>query len=437
MLDDQINVVQHWYTYPPKTSYRDVAGIIHNDLTLEPNEEINIYIHIPFCNMKCTFCSLFTSAGHTDNSEQVYVEHLLKEIRATAPIFKGSNARFRNVYFGGGTPALLKDKNVEAIVLELENAASLADTQMSVEFSPDVATLEALKMWRAAGFGRVSIGVQTFLDKQLKALARKHSSRDATTSIERAFDCGFEELNVDLIFGHLGQTKADWQYDLVKLADTPANMVTFHPLATVNKVPVERKLNDKAAAPSLMRNMHDSAIQFFRSIDWQRTSAISFAKYGQPNPLEMSEARGMTTIGFGAGARTYHRSFHASTLPSSKKIPFGGVLSAYYTQINQGLKPALSVAEVSDEEFTRRKLVLGMHHGAIEKLVISELENKKTKSKVVEQLREFVRDGLFIENETEFELTDLGAANAAMIGVALSSECVRSNLATANSTGPN
>lgn len=356
-------VVPHWYMYPPKTSFRDCQSMAYDGLGLGNLARFNAYVHVPFCNMKCSFCSLFTSAGHNEQATKKYVDALCKEIDQAFAIIP--DAKCDNLYIGGGTPALLNAEDVDPIMLRFNSTVPLGGQTRTVEFSPDVVSETTVATWRRHGFNRVSLGVQSLDASRLISMHRHHDGTVALGAIKSLISGGFEFVNVDLIFGGHGQGPKEWLLDVEQVVASGADSCTFHPMATIEKTAFERKLNSTDAELGDLKEMHAQAIEYFVSAGWSRTSAISFSRTGTPNPIEHSEAYGKETLGFGAGARSYLNSLHISTLPAEKRLPFGQVLSAYYEAVDAGRKPALSTVSLSDEEMVRRSLVLQLHHGLI------------------------------------------------------------------------
>lgn len=147
------------------------------------------YIHIPFCKSKCKYCS-FVSFTKLDNN---YINRLLSEIDE---YYRGEE--LNTLYFGGGTPSLLKIGDVQKLI---KNFNLTDDTEVTFEINPDDANLDYLKDLQDIGINRLSFGAQTFDDKILKEIGRRHTSEDVFLAVKLAKEAGFENINLDLIYG--------------------------------------------------------------------------------------------------------------------------------------------------------------------------------------------------------------------------------------------
>ncbi len=172
-----------------------------------------LYIHIPYCHHKCTYCGFYSVAGSRDR--EAYVEAVCRELsmrRATKPL--------RTVYFGGGTPSLLSLQQLERIV---DAIRAYFDTskleEVTIEANPENLTAPYLE--GLAGlhfFDRLSIGIQSFSDNELRMLNRVHTAKQAMEAVHNAAVAGFDNISVDLIMGLPGQTERGWQANLDTLA---------------------------------------------------------------------------------------------------------------------------------------------------------------------------------------------------------------------------
>jgi coproporphyrinogen III oxidase-like Fe-S oxidoreductase len=215
--------VPHWYMYPPKMSYCDSLheGVLRAEIEKLSQAVASVYVHIPFCGTKCSFCSLFTSPSQSGSTFSDYTNSLQREIENFSDRLAGGELAVPIVYFGGGTPALLPEAHLAAIVEQIHRHFDTASLRhCSVEFSPEVVDGAMAQRWRKHGFNRASLGIQTFDDAALKAMHRIHSGHDALTAVKRLADAGYGDINVDLIFGYAEQTSAQWYVDLETVLDS-------------------------------------------------------------------------------------------------------------------------------------------------------------------------------------------------------------------------
>ncbi len=156
-----------------------------------------LYIHIPFCKAKCPYCD-FYSVKYSDSAADSYTSAVLRAIKFSPE----SNKPLDSIYFGGGTPVLLGAKRLLSMVNAAKKRFNVSDDcEITLEANPAAMTLEELRLMREGGFNRISIGVQSAVDSQLKTLGRLHSSVEAVDSVKMARIAGFDNISVDLMLG--------------------------------------------------------------------------------------------------------------------------------------------------------------------------------------------------------------------------------------------
>jgi oxygen-independent coproporphyrinogen-3 oxidase len=177
-----------------------------------------IYLHIPFCKSRCSYCDFATDVYKNNDSVDRYVAALCREIAA----FDRADSVVDTIYFGGGTPSLLKPGQLEKILTVIRDRFAI-DTavEVTMEMNPATVTAETLDAFRLLGVNRASFGVQTFDDQSLKLLARGHDANDARQTFKLLRGAGFDNISFDLIAGLPGQTLNGWEKNLdeaIKLA---------------------------------------------------------------------------------------------------------------------------------------------------------------------------------------------------------------------------
>ena len=171
-------------------------------------ETISIYIHIPLCVKKCAYCDFASFAGRMAQRES-YVKAVCCEMRTQAAFF--GRRRVKTVFFGGGTPTLLTGAQVQEIMDTLRACFDLLpDAEITMEGNPGTVSLDSLRAYRAAGVNRLSLGVQSMDDNLLAAVGRIHTAAQATEAVLLAREAGFDNLNLDLMYGLPGQNAQQW-----------------------------------------------------------------------------------------------------------------------------------------------------------------------------------------------------------------------------------
>lgn len=172
-----------------------------------------IYIHIPFCKQRCTYCDFYKETGSNNNQIDAFVEALIQEIQFRKSYLNGDD--ISTVYFGGGTPSVLNFNQFKKIFNEIYNNFNVEDdAEITMEANPDDLTEEYLKTLSPLPFNRLSIGIQSFNNTHLKKINRRHDAQQAKDAVMNARKQGFKNISIDLIYALPGQTIEDWRNQL-------------------------------------------------------------------------------------------------------------------------------------------------------------------------------------------------------------------------------
>ncbi|MDW8095578.1 MAG: radical SAM family heme chaperone HemW [Aquificaceae bacterium] len=183
-----------------------------------------LYFHIPFCSYKCPYCD-FTSFVEPSADYKAYLNLLLKELE----LYANLSFQVKTIYFGGGTPSLIKPELYQWFLKRLSTLVPLSEVEeITIECNPENYGLEEYKKLRDIGFNRVSVGVQSLREEGLRALGRLHSVEDALKSLDYAHRAGFDNLNADFIYGYSGQGIEELKQELELLAELPLSHVSFY-----------------------------------------------------------------------------------------------------------------------------------------------------------------------------------------------------------------
>jgi len=219
------------YAYPHKTAYRplDPRPQLAELWAAEPKQALSFYAHIPFCEVRCGFCNLFTRIGAPDGLSTAYLDALDRQaVRVAAAL--GPEARFAQAAFGGGTPTFLTAGELERLcdIVESRMGADLRAIPLSVEASPSTVTADRMAVLAGRGATRLSLGVQSFVEEEARAAVRPQRRVDVETAVGRVRDAAIPVLNLDLIYGIDGQTEASWLHSLdAALAWAPEELYLY------------------------------------------------------------------------------------------------------------------------------------------------------------------------------------------------------------------
>lgn len=176
-----------------------------------------IYLHIPFCKSRCSYCDFATDVYKNNDGVDRYVAAICREVGAYDPLADAGviETQADTIYFGGGTPSLLSPGQLEKVLTAVHDRFTIDPAaEVTVEMNPATVTAETLSAFRSLGVNRASFGVQTFDDRSLKLLARGHDANDARQTFKLLRDAGFDNISFDLIAGLPGQTLEQWERNL-------------------------------------------------------------------------------------------------------------------------------------------------------------------------------------------------------------------------------
>jgi oxygen-independent coproporphyrinogen-3 oxidase len=272
----------------------------------------SIYLHIPFCIHRCSYCDFNTYAG-LDTLIPAYLDALEAEIACAAGRVR-ERVQVSTVFFGGGTPSLLPVRGVERILKALSTAFQMIpDNEITLEANPGTLSLRYLQDLRGFGVNRLSLGMQSSLPEELCLLERTHDRADVIRSVEWARRAGFNQLNLDLIFGVPHQTLAMWEQSLsMALALNPEHL-SLYALTLEHGTPM-RSFVQRGLLPEpdsdLAADMYELAIERLEGAGFQQYEISNWAKTDVTGQLfacrhNLQYWRNLPYLGFGAGAHGY------------------------------------------------------------------------------------------------------------------------------------
>lgn len=205
-----------------------------------------IYIHVPFCKQKCHYCNFYSLPSRSD--KELYLKALERELVVRKPYLKGEE--IQTIYFGGGTPSLLQISDIQHILnLIKQNFNLVEQPEITLELNPDDVAKDYLSDIKSLGINRLSIGVQSFFDDDLKYLNRIHDSKQAIQVIDFAKTAGFEKLTIDLIYGIPTLTDEKWKKNLDIFFDFELNHLSAYALTVETKTVLAQLISKGKAAP--------------------------------------------------------------------------------------------------------------------------------------------------------------------------------------------
>lgn len=325
-----------------------------------PGVTAGIYLHIPFCRIKCPYCDFNTYTGMQDRIPS-YVDALISELElrvGSEP--QGSQGPLRSIYFGGGTPSLLTPAQVEGLLAAIQQHVPVSENlEVTLEANPGTVDVDRLRAFKSAGVTRLTLGVQTFSPRLLASLGRLHTVEESLQAVDAAVSAGFDNLNIDLMFGLPEQSVAEWTADLEQGLALPVGHISLYNLTIEDGTPFGRE--QKQGRLSLpdeehCRAMYVLAIEESEAAGFDRYEVSNFARPGLECQHNRLYWEGDSWLGLGAGAH----GFTATTGDWGRRWWNVRGPGAYVAMLREGTLPE-DGSELLDERMARDEaLMLGL-----------------------------------------------------------------------------
>ncbi len=281
---------------------------------------LGIYIHIPFCVRKCGYCD-FLSGPTDEGTKKEYVEKLLEEIEQYADLL--GQRRTETIFFGGGTPSILDAKYIVQIMESLKKYGNISgDAEISLEANPGTVTKEKILLWKKAGINRLSFGLQSADDEELKKLGRIHTWEEFTDNFYLARSCGFSNINVDLMSALPGQTVDSWKRTMEKVtALNPEHISAYSLIIEEGTLFYDAYADHPELLPSEEeeRTMYYETKAYLSSKGYERYEISNYAKPGYECRHNLSYWERTDYLGLGLGAASLLGNVRKSNQSSLEK----------------------------------------------------------------------------------------------------------------------
>jgi oxygen-independent coproporphyrinogen-3 oxidase len=314
---------------------------------------VGLYIHVPFCRSRCHFCAFYLQLYH-EAPAAAYVESLIREINLHADRHTLSGRRLATAYFGGGTPTTLDAGDLCRILSVARSSFGFEDdAELCLEAHPDTVTEKALEQFVAAGFNRISVGVQSAVGDELIAVGRE-TSVSGTTAVTLARQAGFENINVDLIYGLPGQTLESWRRTVKEVMSVQPTHVSCYALTIEEhtRLHVETARQDRPRPePELVDAMCEEAAAVLSQHGYAQYEISNFSRLGyacRHNLLYWTDGE---YLGLGPSAQSY-----------VDGIRFGNIasLDRYSCLLRDGRLPIDEHEVLTPEQRRREAIVFGL-----------------------------------------------------------------------------
>ena len=328
---------------------------------------LGIYIQVPFCQTKCTYCNFHTgvvSAGRF----APYAEAVCREIRGHCELYRAAGVELPErvekavvdtVYVGGGTPSLLEPELLQGMMEAIQGTFAAELSEVTLEADPETVEAEKAAAWVRAGINRVSFGLQSFLDKELVAAGRMHRRADIYRAVPILREAGIRNISFDLIAGLAFQTKESWRESLEELGKLGPEHVSVYLLEVDEGSRLGKELlaggarYSAGAVPSddLMADFYEMACEFLEAAGYHHYEISNWAKPGFESKHNLKYWRREPYLGFGAGAHSFS---------GTQRWANAHDAAEYVGAIQAGRLPAEQLETVTRESALEEELFLGL-----------------------------------------------------------------------------
>lgn len=281
------------------------------------NSPMEIYIHIPFCIRKCDYCD-FLSGPSGPEEQADYVQALLREIQA---VEEGEGRSVSSIFIGGGTPSVLDERLLGDILREIRNRFKMEeDAEITIEVNPGTANIGKLQAYREMGINRLSIGLQSPEDRELKILGRIHNYGQFLETYQEARTVGFDNINIDLMSAIPDQTYEGWVKNLRIVAELEPEHISAYSLIVEEGTPfAARKLN--LPDEDTEYNIYEATAQILKEYGFEQYEISNYARKGRECRHNVGYWTRQDYLGFGLGASSlYGKERFANTADMKKYL---------------------------------------------------------------------------------------------------------------------
>lgn len=265
-------------------------------------KELEIYVHIPFCVKKCDYCDFLSGPANAE-SQKAYVEALLCEIEAQKD---GTDRSVTSVFIGGGTPSAIKAEWIEKILEKLKEKFKISPVaEITMEANPGTLTKENLSIYKECGINRISLGLQSTLDSELKALGRIHTFQEFLESYQMVRETGFENVNVDLMSAIPGQTYEHWVQNLRTVAELKPEHISAYSLIVEEGTPFYDRELDLPDEETEYKMYEDTAA-VLAEYGYEQYEISNYAKAGYACRHNIGYWKRIDYLGLGLGASSLY-----------------------------------------------------------------------------------------------------------------------------------
>lgn len=406
--------------YPPLSlgsAYNSHPGI--NELWGGFSGKGTLYFHIPFCVSKCTYCPFFICAGSASQIVDEYLDILIKEGDLYKDVAK--EARFSSLYFGGGTPTYMEEDHFTRIYNYIAKSFNIEEAEFTVEANPSTLTPEKLRHLKSLGVTRLSIGIQTFDEELLKIIGRYNTNGMIDQALDMIKEVGFEDINVDLMYGLPEQTLEKWQRDIERFTEWGIRSVTIYQTGYLPHVRMQfiksgYRIPDEEDAC----RMYEFAFKYLNDNGYiQPNVGTTFFIRSGINKNRENILLGLPILGLGVSAYSTTGDHHYKNLSD---------MDGYRKRVFENHPPIEQIVRVPEEEKLRKYVIETLKLGFIDKKYFQDGFGKAIEEVFGNELKALEEMGLIEDGGREIRYTFEGLRYSKEMRYLFASEEARKRL---------
>jgi oxygen-independent coproporphyrinogen-3 oxidase len=323
----------------------------------------SIYLHIPFCEKKCLYCDFYSIESRSGLED--FLAALVREIRAYSSY--GRAEEFQTLFFGGGTPSLLHPDQLGEILAALHEVFRVTpDAEITLEANPGTIDRRKLEGYRELGVNRLSIGIQSFDEAELKFLSRIHTRDQALAAIDDARGAGFANISIDLMYSLPGQTLPQWEQNLRTAVDLAPHHISAYSLIVEEQTPLAKMVETGRVIPASTdadATMYEFTMSFLSANGYEQYEVSNYARKGYRCRHNIAYWSHLNYLGFGPSAHSFWRE---PAWTEARRWWNIANIRTYNDRLLHGKLPVASEEQVSIRDLINERIFLGLRSNGLD-----------------------------------------------------------------------
>jgi oxygen-independent coproporphyrinogen III oxidase len=323
----------------------------------------SLYLHIPFCERKCVYCDFYSIEGRSAQGD--FLHALEREVLLRAP--EWADHEFATVFFGGGTPSLLSPEEFERINGALRRAFRiLPGAEWTAEANPGTVSMESLEGYRRSGINRLSFGIQSFDEGELRFLGRIHDARQAEDAVTLARASGFDNVSVDLIYSLPGQSREGWRRTLDRAVGLGPDHISAYSLIVEHNTPLSRLVNSGRVVPNSSESeaaLYEETMQTLDAAGYEHYEVSNYARPGFRSRHNSAYWQHVPYLGLGPSAHSFCPD---RDWKGAKRRSNIANVSAYLARLGEGVLPESGGEDLGRKDLINERIFLGLRSDGID-----------------------------------------------------------------------